>query len=92
MLGTPQIGVVYLDLHAVELPIAALGVPLVHAGGLVGEVENFGGSDRIATHRGGAVQEGGHEAVAFPCLAVINAEQGIDLQDAVHRGAHGDVA
>ena len=67
-----------LDFHAVELAVAALRIPFVHALGLVGEVEHFVGSDGIAAHSGCAVHERGYQLVALASLSVINGELRID--------------
>ena len=41
MFRTPKTGIVHLHFHTVELTIASLRIPLVHAGSLVLEVEDF---------------------------------------------------
>ena len=79
MVDAPQARMVDLHLHAVELAIASLGEPLVHARGLVLEVEDFIGCDTIATYRTGSVEEGGDEMIALTILVIINGELGIDL-------------
>ena len=45
LFSTPQARADDLYLHAVELAVATLGVPFVHAGGLVLEVKDFGNSN-----------------------------------------------
>ena len=79
MVDAPQARMVDLHLHAVELAIATLGEPLVHARGLVGKVEDFCGCDSIATDRTGTVEEGGDETIALAILVMIDGELGIDL-------------
>ena len=44
-LRTPKARVIHFDFHTVELAIATLRVPFVHAGGLVLEVKDFGSCD-----------------------------------------------
>ena len=52
VLSTPKTRIADLDFHAVELTMATLGEPLVHAGCFVLEVEDFRGCNRIATYAG----------------------------------------
>ena len=52
VLSTPKTRIADLDFHAVELTMATLGVPFVHASCFVLEVEDFGGSNGIATYAG----------------------------------------
>ena len=52
VLSTPKMRIADLDFHAVELTMATLGVPLVHASCFVLEVEDFRGCNRIATYAG----------------------------------------
>ena len=71
--------------------MATLGVPLVHALGLMVEVEHLIGSDGIATQETQSVREGGYKTIALARLTLIDRELRIDLQRAVHRGAHGHI-
>ena len=52
VLSTPKMRIADLDFHAVELTMATLWVPFVHASCFVLEVEDFRGCNRIATYAG----------------------------------------
>ena len=92
MLDTPKTRVFNLHLHAGKLAMAALWIPLVHTGRLVGEVEDFVGSDRIAAHRTSAVEKGSHKTITVTRFTIIDRELRINLQHAVHRSPGGYVA
>ena len=82
-----------MDLHAVELAVAALGVPFVHAGCLMLQVEDFLGCDTVTAYGTTIlVEEGGNKLVAHTSLAVIDGEPGADLKHAVHRCTYGNIA
>ena len=80
MLSRPQAWVADLHLHAAELTIAALGVPLVHAGSLMLQVQDFVNCNRVAAYEASSVQQVGYKTVTLCRFAAIDGELRIDSQ------------
>ena len=84
MLHTPQLRIGHFHLHAVELTVASLRVPFVHACRLVLEVKDFLCCDSIATNRTGPIVEGCYEVITIAGFPLINGELGVYLKHTIH--------
>ena len=80
-LGRPLVGLADRHADAVELAIAALRKPRVHAACLVLQVEHLGSTGAtLGNALAVGVVEGGHDSVAASCLVAEDAQLRIDLQ------------